>query len=80
MSDVEDVLQTTINDLVTATKLGGSLLVLKGWTEPENWPFAVVVTVDKGGDRQLVALVRKFQEDALEVAPLAAAEVVKAWP
>lgn len=82
MSDaLMDVMDTTLNDIVTATKLQGSLLVLKGWTTPENWPFAVVVTVEKpehGGE--MSKLVLRLQEDALEVAPIAAANVVKAWP
>lgn len=78
---IDDVMDTTLGDIINATKLQGSLLVLKGWTTPENWPFAVVVTVERpehGGE--MTKLVLRLQEGAAAIAPLEEAEVVKAWP
>jgi hypothetical protein len=79
--DLDLLSDVSVNDLITQTKLAGSLLVLKGWTTPEGWPFAVVVTIDRPEDNGRIAqAVIKLQEAALEVVPLAAATVRKAWP
>jgi hypothetical protein len=49
----EEIRFTTMDSLVTFTKLHGSAFSMRGWTTPENWPFTVIVAIGGPGHEAL---------------------------
>jgi hypothetical protein len=55
-----DLREVSLDDIVTATKVSGCSAMLRGFTTPEGWPFAVVVAIAKPGSEVAVQLAEEF--------------------
>jgi hypothetical protein len=70
----------TIDQLVTATKLSGSVTQANGWTTPEGWPFMVMAVVAKPGNERVLELAGEFHQKVSELGVPAAAAVRRDEP
>lgn len=77
----EEIRHVTIDQLVTATKLRGTVQVAHGFTTPEGYPFVVLVAIAKPGSERVVEFAKEFMAkmDAAG-APLTRADNPKATP
>lgn len=67
----------SIDELVTAAKVVGVGLSLMGFTTPEQWPFAIVVTVGSPGNERALRWAMELQERIRQAGPMAAGATVR---
>lgn len=60
---------TTVDQLITQTKLGGSAMALTGNTTPEGWPFFIVIAVASPGNEPVVTATARFATELVALAP-----------
>lgn len=68
--DVDVLKHTTVDALVTQTKLSGSLGTILGYTQPEGWHFVILVAVASPGNEAVVPLTKIFLDELMKRAPL----------
>lgn len=63
MSDPWEQLRfTTLDAMVTVTKMEGSAAILHGHTTPERWPYVVVIAIGSPGNEKAFQLAAEFHE------------------
>lgn len=61
MSDPwEQLRYTTLDAMITTTKMEGSAAILHGYTTPERWPYVVVVAIGSPGNERALELAQEF--------------------
>ena len=73
MNDWELIRFTTLDELITMTKLHGSALTLNGYTTPERYPFVVTISVASPGNEEVLQFAQEYVDKLNAVAPAKAA-------
>lgn len=79
-TEIPDLKRVSVGALITETKLEGSMTAIRGFTEPEDWPFLVLAIVIRPGNEQLMDLVAAFAAKAATLVPPVRRQDWAEWP